>query len=91
MSPGVLSGYVDPKMDLQTSVAFFFKLVYFVRWRTSAVEICFLGFVSGIRRDFSMAMVLSCVALVAMVGRSFSAKIASTGVVLICPVIALPT
>ena len=37
-----------------------------------------------------MATVLSCVALVATVGRSVSAKIASTGVVLICQVIALP-
>ena len=37
-----------------------------------------------------MAVVLSCVALVATVGRLASAKIASTGVVLICPVIPLP-
>ena len=37
-----------------------------------------------------MTMVLSCVALVATVGRSASAKIALTGVVFICPVIALP-
>ena len=54
------------------------------------MAICFLGLVSDIQRDFSMAMVLSCVALVATVGRSASAKIALTGVVLICPVIALP-
>ena len=38
-----------------------------------------------------MAMVLSCVALVATVWWSASANIASTGVVLISPVIALPT
>ena len=38
-----------------------------------------------------MAMVVSCVFMVATVGRSASAKIASTGVVLICPDIALPT
>ena len=38
-----------------------------------------------------MAMVLNCVALVAAVGRSASGKIALTGVVLICPMIALPT
>ena len=37
-----------------------------------------------------MAMVLSCVAQVATVGRSASATIALTGVVLICSVIALP-
>ena len=37
-----------------------------------------------------MAMVLSCVALVATVGRSASVNIASAGVVLICPLIALP-
>ena len=36
-----------------------------------------------------MAMVQSCVALVVTAWRSASAKIASTGVVLICPVIAL--
>ena len=36
-----------------------------------------------------MAMVLSCVALVATVGWSASAKIALTGVVLICLVIGL--
>ena len=54
------------------------------------MAICFLGFVSGIQRDFSMAMVLSCVALVATVGRSASARIVLTGVVLICPLIALP-
>ena len=53
-------------MDIQTSLAFFLQLVFFVRWLTSAVAICFLEFVSGIQRDFSMAMVLSCVAQVAM-------------------------
>ena len=37
-----------------------------------------------------MATVLICVALVATVGRSTSAKAASAGVVLICPVIAVP-
>ena len=37
-----------------------------------------------------MAMVLSCVTLVAMVGKSASGKMASTGVVLVCPVVALP-
>ena len=36
-----------------------------------------------------MAMLLSCLDLVATAGRSASAKIASTGVVLICSVIAL--
>ena len=35
-----------------------------------------------------MAMVLSCVTMVATVGRSASAKIASAGVILTCPVIA---
>ena len=54
------------------------------------MAICLHGFVSGIGRNFSMAMVLSCVALEATVGRLDSAKIALTGVVLICPVIALP-
>ena len=49
-----------------------------------------LGYVSAVQKDFSMAMMLSCVALVATVGRSASAKLASTGVVLICPVITLP-
>ena len=88
--PGVLFGCVDLKIDIQNSLAFFLQLVFFVRWQTSAVAICLLGFVSGIRRDFSMAMVLNRVALVATVGRSVSAKIASTGVTLICPVIALP-
>ena len=37
-----------------------------------------------------MAIVLSCVAMVATVGKSASAKIASAGVVLTCPVIVLP-
>ena len=41
------------------------------------MAICFLGFESDILRDFSMAMVLRCVALVAMDGNSVSAKIAS--------------
>ena len=54
------------------------------------MAVCFLGFVSGIQRDFSMAMMLNFVALVAMLGRSASAKIALTGVFLIYPVIALP-
>ena len=54
------------------------------------MAICFLGFASGIQKDFSMATVLSCVALVATVGKSASAKIALTEVVLICPVNALP-
>ena len=88
--PGVLSGCVDPRIDLQTSLAFFPQLVFLVHWRTSAVAICLTGFVSGIERDFSIAMLLSCVALVAMVGRSASAKIASTGVVLIYQEIAHP-
>ena len=55
------------------------------------MAICFLEFVSGIQRDFSLAMVLSYVSLVATVGRSASARIASTGVVLIYPVIAVPS
>ena len=42
-----------------------------------------------IQRDFSMAMMLSCVAIVAPLGRSSSAKIASTGIMLTCLVIAL--
>ena len=67
-SPGVHSGCVDPKIDLQTSLDFFLKLVVFVRWRTSAVAICLLGFLSGIQRDFSLAMMLSCVALIATGG-----------------------
>ena len=66
------------------------QLVFFVPFRASAVAICFLGFVSGIHTDFTMAVVLSCVTMVAAVERSVSKKIASTGVVLICPVIALP-
>ena len=37
-----------------------------------------------------MTMVLNFVAIVATVGRSASANIVLTGVVLICPVIALP-
>ena len=37
-----------------------------------------------------MAMVLSCVALVATVGWSASANIASAGVILTCPLNALP-
>ena len=41
-------------------------------------DFCFLGFISEIRRDLSMNMVLSCVALAATVGRSVSANIAST-------------
>ena len=57
---------------------------------TYAVAICLLGFVSGIQRDFFMAMVLSCLALVATIGWSGSAKIALTEFVLICPLIALP-
>ena len=89
-STGVISGCVSPKIDLQTSLVVFLQLVFFVRWWTSTVAICLLGFVSAIQRDFSMAMVLSCVALVATVGRSTSAKIASAGVVLTYLVIALP-
>ena len=89
-SPGVFSGCVNPRIDLETSLAFFFKLVLFVWWRCSADAICFLGFVLGILTDLSLPMELSCVDLVATVGRSVSAIIASTGVVLICPVIALP-
>ena len=50
----------------------------------------FLDLHQTFKKNFPMAMVLSCVALVAMVGRSASAKINSAGVVLICPVIALP-
>ena len=88
-SPGVPSGCVDPGMDLQTSIAFILQLVFIVRGPTSAVAIYLRGVVSGIRRDISMATMLNCVALVAAVGRSASAMIASTGVVLICPVIAL--
>ena len=38
----VLSVCVDPKVDLQTSLAFFLYLVFFVHWRTSAVDMCFL-------------------------------------------------
>ena len=53
------------------------------------MAICFLGLESGIQKDFSMTVALSCLALIAMVGRA-SAKIALTGVVLICPLIALP-
>ena len=86
----VHSGCMDPKIDLQTSLAFFLQLVLFVRWQTFAMATCFLGFVSGIQRDFSMAMVLSCVTLIVTDGRPASAKIASTGVILICPVIAIP-
>ena len=40
--------------------------------------------------NYLLAMVLSCEALVLAVERSASAKIASTGFVLICPEIALP-
>ena len=52
--------------------------------------ICFLGFMPGIQRNFFMDIVLSCVALVATAGLSASAKVALTGVILICLVIALP-
>ena len=54
------------------------------------MAIFLIGFVSGIQRNLSMAMVLSCVDLVATVGKSASANIVLTGVVLICLVIALP-
>ena len=54
------------------------------------MAICFLRFVSVIQGDFSMAMVLSFVALVATVERSAFSKIALIGFVLICHVIALP-
>ena len=80
---------MDPKIDILTSLSAFLQFVFFVRWWTPDVAIFLLGFVSAIRLDFSMAMALSCVALVATVGRSASTKIALTGVVLICPVIAL--
>ena len=73
---------MDPKIDQQTSVAFCLKLVFTVRWRTSSVAVLFLGFVSGIGGDFYMALVLSCVDLVATFGRSASDNIASIGVVL---------
>ena len=48
-----------------------------MRWRASAVVILVLGLVSGIRRYFSMSMELSCVALMATVVSSASAKISS--------------
>ena len=54
-----------------------------------AVTICLLGFISGILGDFSTAMVLSYMELVSTIGRSASAKIASTGAALILPEIFL--
>ena len=78
-NPGVLSVCVDPKLDLQTLLAFFIQLLFFVHWRTSAEAICLLGFVSGIQRDFSITVVLSCVILVAAIGGSTFAEIALTG------------
>ena len=89
-SPRVLTGSVDTRIELQTSLTFFLQLVFFVRWRTSAVAICFLGFAYSIKKEFPMAMVLSYVALVTTVESSASANVASTGVVLIFPVIAHP-
>ena len=80
---------MDPKIDLQTLLAIFHQLVFVVRWRTVVVTIYILELVSGILKDFSMSMVLSCVDLVATVGRLVSDKIILEGVVLTCPVIAL--
>ena len=40
-SPGVHSGYMDQRIVLQTSLATFFKLDFFVRWRNPAMAICF--------------------------------------------------
>ena len=42
-NPGVTSGCVGPKMDLHTSLAVLFQLVFFVRWRTFVAAICLLG------------------------------------------------
>ena len=50
-----------------TSLACLLQLVFYMCWRTSAVSICLFRFLSGIQSDFSMAMVLSYVALVATV------------------------
>ena len=71
-------------------MAFSVQLVFIVRWRNFVVANRLLWFVSDIRINVSMAMVLSCVALVATIERSASTKIASEGVVLTLPVIALP-
>ena len=50
----VIYGCVDSKIDLRTSLAFFLQLVFFVRWRTSAVAICLHGLLSGIQIDFGL-------------------------------------
>ena len=69
-SPGVLSGCLEPRVYNQTSLAVFNQFIFFMRWQTFVVGVRLLGFVFGICRDFSMAMVLTCVVLMAMVGRS---------------------
>ena len=56
----------------------FLQFVDFLTCRTFLVGICFLRFVSGIRGDLNMAIVLNCAALVATVGKSASAIATST-------------
>ena len=77
----VLPAYMDPKIDLQASLAVFLQHVFFMKNVLSDFcchhlpsRVC-ISFVS--KGHHSMAMALSCVVMVAKLGFSASVKIAS--------------